>query len=103
MLAIGARRCAPDRTSCVLVERKVDAHAQPTSVLVARYAELFNSVFANGTHSVTSPLGAWLLLSLVARAATGATRSRLEELLHTDADDAFRRASALLAHPHAAV
>src|SRR5262245_51082681 len=85
------------------VAESVGAPAVPTSLLVARYAEHFNSVFADGTHSITSPLGAWLLLSLVAPTATGATRSRLEQLLQTDAQDAFRRASELLATPHPAV
>src|SRR5262245_59139580 len=74
-----------------------------TATLVARYAERFNAAFADGVHAVTSPLGAWLLLALVAPAAEGDARTRLEEVLGTTADDAFVRASELLATPHPAV
>ena len=74
-----------------------------TATLVARYAERFNAAFADGVHAVTSPLGAWLLLALVAPAAEGDARARLEDVLGTTADDAFARAGELLATPHPAV
>src|SRR5262245_28083449 len=74
-----------------------------TATLVARYAERFNAAFADGEHAVTSPLGAWLLLALVAPAAEGDERARLEEVLGTTAEDAFARASEVLATPHPAV
>ena len=66
-----------------------------TATLIARYAERFNAAFADGVHAVTSPLGAWLLLALVAPAADGDARARLEEVLGTTADDAFARATEL--------
>jgi hypothetical protein len=75
-----------------------------TATLIARYAERFNAAFADGEHAVTSPLGAWLLLAFVAPAAEGgASRRRVEEVLGTSAEDAFARASDLLATPHPAV
>jgi hypothetical protein len=74
-----------------------------TATLVARYAERFNAAFADGEHAVTSPLGAWLLLALVAPAAEGERRSRLEDVLGTTADDAFGRARELLEVPHSAI
>ena len=78
------------------------ARAPQTATLVARYAERFNAALVDGSHTVTSPLGAWLLLALVAPAARGADRTRLEDLLGTDADDAFGRAAELLETPHPA-
>ena len=74
-----------------------------TATLIARYAERFNAAFANGEPAITSPLGAWLLLALVAPAAEGEVRARLEDVLGTRVDDAFGRASELLATPHPAV
>src|SRR5262245_33048707 len=74
-----------------------------TATLIARYAERFNAAFADGVHAVTSPLGAWLLLALVAPAAEGEERSRVEDVLGTTADDAFVRAGELLVTPHPAV
>src|SRR5262245_3682050 len=74
-----------------------------TATLVARYAERFNAAFADGVHAVTSPLGAWLLLALVAPAAEGDAKARLEEVLGTTAEDAFVRASELLTMPHPAI
>src|SRR5262245_62035718 len=74
-----------------------------TATLIARYAERFNAAFANGEHAVTSPLGAWLLLAMVAPAAEGERKARLEEVLGTTADDAFARAVVLLETAHPAV
>ena len=74
-----------------------------TATLIARYAERFNAEFADGEHAVTSPLGAWLLLALVAPAAEGDVRARLEDGLGTTAEDARERATVLLATPHPAV
>ncbi|NJP34480.1 hypothetical protein [Micromonospora thermarum] len=66
---------------------------------VARYAERLHNVLG-GSHHVASPLGAWLLLALVAPAATGTARADLAEALGTDADAAAGAARALLADPH---
>jgi hypothetical protein len=74
-----------------------------TPELVRRYAERFDVACSDGSHSVGSPLGAWLLLALVAPAAAGADRTELEAVLGTDADDASGRASELLRSPHPAV
>jgi hypothetical protein len=71
--------------------------------LVTHYAARFDTAFGDGSHTVGSPLGAWLLLALVAPAATGADRSELEAVLGTDVDDAFARAAELLGSPHPSV
>ncbi len=73
-----------------------------TATLVARYASRFNPVYA-AEHGVTSPLGAWLLLALVAPAAAGAHRADLEHALGCGADEARQRAAALLSSDHPAV
>ncbi|MGN9778264.1 hypothetical protein ACTMS0_21230 [Micromonospora sp. H33] len=66
---------------------------------VARYAERLHSALGD-RHHVASPLGAWLLLALVAPAAAGTPRAELEEVLGTDAEAAADAARALLADPH---
>jgi hypothetical protein len=80
-------------------ESKVDT-SRSTGELIFRYAKRFNDELVDGKHGVASPLGAWLLVALVAPLAQGETRSRVEEVLGTDAEDAFARASALLDKPH---
>ncbi|MDT0527791.1 hypothetical protein RM555_02165 [Micromonospora sp. DSM 115977] len=66
---------------------------------LAQYADRLHAVIGDG-HHVASPLGAWLLLALAAPAATGPTRTALEETLGTDAETAARAAHALVAAPH---
>lgn len=66
--------------------------------LITRYARCFCRVHA-GLHSVTSPLGAWLLLALVAPVARGADREQLEEALGTDAKHARQALEDLMAAP----
>ncbi|WBB70906.1 hypothetical protein [Micromonospora sp. WMMD812] len=66
---------------------------------VARYAERMHGFVGDG-HHIASPLGAWLLLALVAPAATGAARADLEEALGTDVRTAAATAEALLTAPH---
>ncbi|MFC0506975.1 hypothetical protein [Micromonospora costi] len=66
---------------------------------VARYAERVHGLVGGG-HHVASPLGAWLLLALVAPAAAGAARAEMEEALGTDAARAADTARALLSAPH---
>ncbi|MEV1329764.1 hypothetical protein AB0J20_09335 [Micromonospora costi] len=66
---------------------------------VARYAERVHGLVGGG-HHVASPLGAWLLLALVAPAATGAARAEMEEALGTDAGRAADTAHTLLSAPH---
>ncbi|MER7460641.1 hypothetical protein [Micromonospora sp. NPDC126480] len=66
---------------------------------VARYANRLHTAVGD-EHHVASPLGAWLLLALVAPAATGTARAGLEEVLGTDAEAAADTARALLAEPH---
>ncbi|MFG2011164.1 hypothetical protein ACGFNF_19070 [Micromonospora sp. NPDC048868] len=66
---------------------------------LARYADRLHAVIGDG-HHVASPLGAWLLLALAAPAATGPTRTALEEVLGTDVEAAATAADALLAAPH---
>jgi hypothetical protein len=72
-----------------------------TPALIDGYARRFTAL-VDGGHSVASPLGAWLLLALVAPAADGRARDGLEQLLGTDAA-AARRAGDLLSTPHPAV
>ena len=73
------------------------------SAVVAAYAGRFDRALSDGTHSISSPLGAWLLLALVAPAATGDEREELEAALGISADDAARLAHDLLRKPHRAV
>jgi hypothetical protein len=47
---------------------------------VSAYADRFDRALSEGTNSIGSPLGAWLLLALVAPAATGSERAELEEV-----------------------
>ena len=73
-----------------------------TATLVGRFATLFNSRYGT-THSVSSPLGLWLLLALLAPAAQGDPRAELEQVLGVHAEEGFARASELLEDPHPAV
>lgn len=66
--------------------------------LVTRYARRFCRVHA-GVHSVSSPLGAWLLLALAAPVAGGRVRDDIEDVLGTDAKHARRALDELLADP----
>ncbi|ORB88160.1 hypothetical protein [Mycobacterium persicum] len=66
--------------------------------LVTRYARRFSRVHA-GAHSVSSPLGAWLLLALAAPVARGRVRDDIEGVLGTDAKQARRALDELLADP----
>jgi hypothetical protein len=72
------------------------------SELVSAYAALFNPPALRG-HTVTSPLGLWLLLALAGPATTGAARAELETVLGTTIEDAAARAADLLGEPHPAV
>jgi hypothetical protein len=72
----------------------------PTAKLVGQFATAFNDRYGT-THSVSSPLGLWLLLVLLAPAAYGDPRVELERVLGVDVDEAFARTSDLLADPHA--
>jgi hypothetical protein len=74
-----------------------------TPALIVRYAKRYDAALAGGIHQVSSPLGAWLLLALVAGAADPSDRAVLEDALGTDVHDAGERATALLERPHPAV
>lgn len=69
------------------------------AVAVARYADRFHRAVGRD-HHIASPLGAWLLLALVAPAATGPTRDELADILGMAPDDAARIAAELLSRPH---
>lgn len=69
---------------------------------VARYGSRFHRLIG-GTHSVCSPFGAWLLIALVADAATGERRDRLADVLGCDPAEAADRARELLSDPHPAL
>ena len=69
--------------------------------LIAEYAGRLNPALLT-EQAVTSPLGVWLLLALVAPAAEGG-REGLETVLGAEADDAAARAAELLSDPHPAV
>lgn len=70
--------------------------------VVSDYAGRFTAL-AGGRHAVGSPLGVWLLLALVAPAATGERAAEIVGALGVDADTARRAALELLDHPHPAV
>lgn len=74
----------------------------PVSALVSRYAQLFHTA-KTGADGVTSPLGAWLLLALLAPATSGNNRVELETVLGTSAHEAHTAACQLLNNPHPAV
>jgi|SRR5215472_7296683 len=69
---------------------------------VAGYSARLQAVIG-ATHHVASPLGAWLLLALVAPASTGADRDTLTGVLGCDAGTAAHAAADLLATPHPVV
>lgn len=66
--------------------------------LVARYARRFCRLHAD-LHSVSSPLGGWLILALTAPAARGALLDELEDILGTDAGHARRAVEDLVSDP----
>lgn len=67
---------------------------------VAQYATRFHRMLG-GTHGVASPFGAWLLLALVAPAASGTRRTALADVLGCDPDEAFAAATRMVHEPHA--
>lgn len=73
-----------------------------TPEIVSAYATQLNPALL-GRHAVSSPLGLWLLLSLVGPATKGAVRRELEAVLGTTVADAAARARTLLSEPHPAV
>lgn len=77
-------------------------HPTRTADLIARFSDDVNAQLAT-THAVTSPAGLWLLLALLAPAATGDDRAALEAALGTDTTDAARRAAELITDTHPAV
>lgn len=70
--------------------------------LVVRYARNFCRLHTEA-HSVSSPLGAWLILALTAPVARGEIRDELEEALGTNVKRARRALDDLLADPPEAV
>jgi hypothetical protein len=73
-----------------------------TASLVRGFSDKFNAEYTT-RHAVTSPLGLWMLLALLAPSTTGRDRSALEDVLGTKAHDAAARADMLLTRPHPAV
>ena len=66
--------------------------------LVARYARRFCRLHGD-LHSVSSPLGGWLILALTAPAARGAILDELEHIVGTDAAQARRAVEDLVSDP----
>ena len=77
----------------------VTTNTQTLNGCLAQYARRLHAAFGE-QHHVASPLGAWLLLALVAPAASGPDRETLTDVLGCDADTAARLGAGLLAHPH---
>lgn len=69
---------------------------------IVRYARRFSVVHRVG-HSVSSPMGAWLVLAMVAQAARADARETMAEILGIDVDDAARALDDLLRDPPAVV
>jgi len=69
---------------------------------IGEYASRFHAALG-AEHGAASPLGAWLLLALVAPAARGTARQELERALGCSADRAAAFARSLLESPHPAV
>lgn len=76
--------------------------AKSAAQTITAYAPHLHAVLGDKHHAV-SPVGAWLLLALVAQLATGADREALECALGCDAATARRAADALLQELHPAV
>jgi hypothetical protein len=70
---------------------------------IAEYGARFHSALGD-VHAAASPLGAWLLLAVVAPLATGRHREEIEQVLGCPADEAAAFASSLLTtrHPYVA-
>ena len=66
---------------------------------IVRYADRFHTAIGPG-HHVASPLGAWLVLALAARAADGERAGELADVLGMDLASAAARADRLLSRPH---
>jgi Serpin (serine protease inhibitor) len=80
----------------------LDGGAAHPRAAIAAYTTRFHA--AVGTHHhVGSPLGAWLLLSLVAPAATGAERAAIEAALGCPIETARALATRLLDSPYRAL
>jgi hypothetical protein len=73
-----------------------------TAELIERYAAKFNETTVS-SHGVSSALGLWLLLALIAPDASADALSEIEYVLGTTADDAAKRARQLLEKPHPAL
>jgi hypothetical protein len=69
---------------------------------IARYATKFHEALGP-VHSAASPLGAWILLALVAPLSTGSEREELEQVLGLPIDEACTYAKRLVATHHPAV
>lgn len=69
---------------------------------LARYSEAFHGLAGPG-HHVVSPLGAWILLALVAPAADAENRERLEAILGAPVEEAAAFARSLIDDPHPVV
>ena len=69
---------------------------------IAAYATKFHEALGP-VHSAASPLGAWILLALVAPFAVGNTRDELEDILGLPIDEASEFARQLIATHHPAI
>jgi hypothetical protein len=85
-----------------MAETTTTASAATTAELVRAYGDRLAPQYAT-THTVLSPLGIYVLLALLAPAAAGEERARLENVLGTSADVAAARVADLLVTPHPAV
>ncbi len=75
------------------------AERRSTAALVTEYAAAFDAAVPADA-DVRSPLGAWLLLALLAPASQGETRRTLEALLGVSAEEAAKRAQELVRQAH---
>jgi hypothetical protein len=75
---------------------------KPLPSVVAEYAPRLHRLAGAG-HHVASPLGAWVLLGLIAPLAHGDERDGLERVLGAPIDHAHELALQLMADPHPAV
>lgn len=70
--------------------------------IICRYSDRFHRSGGN-LHRAASPLGAWLLLALSSRAASGGQRGELTDILGVDPGTAASWADRMLQAPHRAV
>lgn len=70
------------------------------SRIIAALGDYASRFHTGNAHEAASPLGAWMLLAIMAPLTDGGTRAELERTLGCSADEAREFVAELLDHPH---